>query len=160
MPTVEDRLARLEAVEEIRMLKHRYFRACDAKDPEVMRTCFIAKGADIYYGPALGSFDDADGLVDIYSRIALQRVDDQYIILDMHHGMHPSISIEGPDSAKGEWTLRFRQVDLRARTERVTALDYDDDYVIENGEWKISRCHVKVLWSIERTLTDDVKVVQ
>ncbi|MFD6856603.1 nuclear transport factor 2 family protein [Rhodococcus sp. NPDC060090] len=160
MSNIEDRLTRLEALEEIKMLKHRYFRACDAKDAEAMRACFVSKGADIYYGPALGSFDNADGLVDIYSRIALQRVDDRYIILDMHHGMHPSISITRPDFATGAWTLRFRQVDLRARTERVTALDYDDDYVIENGEWKISRCHVKVLWSIERTLTDDVKVVQ
>ncbi len=60
MDTVEQRLARLEALEEIRMLKHRYFRACDAKDPEAMRRCFVAHGADIYYGPALGSFDDAD----------------------------------------------------------------------------------------------------
>ncbi|NLU63728.1 nuclear transport factor 2 family protein [Rhodococcus sp. HNM0563] len=160
MPTVEERLDRLEALEQIKMLKHRYFRACDAKDPEAMRACFIARGADIYYGPALGSFDDADGLVDIYSRIALQRVDDRYVILDMHHGMHPSIQLTGPTTATGAWTLRFRQVDLNARTERVTALDYDDDYVVENGEWKVARCHVKVLWSIERPLTDDVKVVQ
>ncbi len=78
----------------------------------------------------------------------------------MHHGMHPSIHLTGSDTATGAWTLRFRQVDLRARTERVTALDYDDDYVVENGEWKISRCHVKVLWSIQRALIDDVEVVQ
>lgn len=160
MDTVEQRLARLEALEEIRMLKHRYFRACDAKDPEAMRGCFVAGRADIYYGPALGSFDDADVLIDIYSRIALERLDDRYVVLDMHHGMHPSIHLTGPGTATGAWTLRFRQVDLRARTERVTALDYDDDYVVENGTWKISRCHVKVLWSIQRALTDDVEVVQ
>ena len=152
MPTIEERLARLEALEEIRMLKHRYFRASDAKDPVAMRACFVADGADIYYGPALGRFDDADGLVDAYSRIALRRVDDRYVILDMHHGMHPSIRLIGPGAATGAWTLRFRQVDVQARTERVTALDYD-------AEWKIAKCHVRVLWSIERTLADDVKVI-
>ncbi|RIJ98906.1 MAG: bile acid 7-alpha dehydratase, partial [Acidobacteria bacterium] len=26
--------------------------------------------------------------------------------------------------------------------------------------WKIARCHVRVHWSIERPLTDDVKVAQ
>ncbi|AUM18190.1 bile acid 7-alpha dehydratase [Rhodococcus ruber Chol-4] len=157
--TVEERLARLEALEEIRMLKHRYFRACDAKDPEGMRACFVAEGADIYYGPALGSFDDADGLVEVYARLALERLDDRYVILDMHHGMHPSIEITGEGTATGAWTLRFRQVDLRARTERVSALDYDDDYVVEDDRWKIARCHVRVHWSIERPLTDDAKVV-
>ncbi|MEE2032276.1 nuclear transport factor 2 family protein [Rhodococcus chondri] len=160
MSTVEERLARLEALEDIKMLKHRYFRACDGKDPAAMRACFVAAGADIFYGPALGGFDGADGLVDVYSRIALQRAGDGYVILDMHHGMHPSIRITGPGTATGAWTLRFRQVDLRARTERVTALDYDDAYVVEDGEWKIAKCHVKTLWSIERALTDDVKVVQ
>lgn len=160
MATADERLARLEALEEIKMLKHRYFRACDAKDPKAMRACFVARGADLDYGPALGTFDDADPLIDVYTRIALEQVDGQYVVLDMHHGLHPSIRLTGPESATGAWTLRFRQVDVRARIERVSALDYDDAYVREDGEWKISRSHVNVLWSIERPLADDVKVVR
>lgn len=141
------------------MLKHRYFRACDAKDPEVMRTCFIAKGADIYYGPrSAASTTPTDSSTSIrVSHFSASTTSTSSSICITGCTRVSPLKARIPRRVNG---LRFRQVDLRARTERVTALDYDDDYVIENGEWKISRCHVKVLWSIERTLTDDVKVVQ
>ncbi|MEO3825704.1 nuclear transport factor 2 family protein [Actinomadura sp. B10D3] len=42
-----ERIARLEAIEEIKALKHRYLRACDAKDPAAFRDCFVASGASI-----------------------------------------------------------------------------------------------------------------
>ncbi len=53
-PTMTDiaaiagRLARLEAADAIRALKLRYLRACDDKDPEAMRACFVADGAHIH----------------------------------------------------------------------------------------------------------------
>lgn len=50
------RIARLEAVEAIKALKHRYLRACDAKDPKAFRDCFVTAGATVDYG-VLGSFD-------------------------------------------------------------------------------------------------------
>ncbi|NEW36934.1 nuclear transport factor 2 family protein, partial [Nocardia cyriacigeorgica] len=62
------RLARLEAVESIKALKHRYFRACDAKDPKGFRDCFIASGSALDYGE-LGAFD-ADGMAAIFESIA------------------------------------------------------------------------------------------
>ena len=36
----ERRLARLEALEAIRLLKHRYLNACDLKEVETVRDCF------------------------------------------------------------------------------------------------------------------------
>src|SRR5699024_8720833 len=67
-PTADDRIAALEArldaleaKEAIIALKHRYLRACDAKDAESFRSAFIDRGAVIDYGP-LGRFDDADGI--------------------------------------------------------------------------------------------------
>lgn len=38
----EQRLARLEALEAIRQLKHRYLNACDLKEVEVIRECFTS----------------------------------------------------------------------------------------------------------------------
>ncbi|MEB3049304.1 nuclear transport factor 2 family protein [Mycolicibacter sp. MYC123] len=154
--SIEERLAALEQIEAIKALKHRYFRACDAKDPDTFRACFT-EDADIDYGP-LGGFTDADQLARVFTRIALHTVDGKPVILDMHHGMHPDISITGPGTATGHWTLKFRQLNMIERTERLLTGEYDDDYVIEDGAWRMARSHFRQLWVITRPLTDDTIV--
>ncbi|MEO8815308.1 MAG: nuclear transport factor 2 family protein [Mycobacterium sp.] len=158
--TVEQRLVALEQIEAIKRLKYRYFRSCDAKDPETFRSCFIAGGADIDYGP-LGGFsgpDQADQIADVFRRIALHTVGGKPAVVDMHHGLHPEIILIEPDRATGCWTLKFRQVNLVEHTERVLTGEYDDEYVIEDGVWKIARCHFRQLWSITRPLGADATV--
>ena len=155
--SIEERLAALEAIEAIKALKHRYFRACDAKDPDTFRACFIADGADVDYGP-LGGAADADQMAEIYRRIALHTVDGRHVILDMHHGTHPDITVTGPGRASGRWTLKFRQLNMIERTEKVMTGEYDDEYVIEGGQWKMARSHFRQLWAITRPLADDVTV--
>ena len=156
--TVEQRLDALEQIEAVKALKHRYFRACDAKDPETFRACFIAEGADVDYGP-LGGFSGPDGvdkLAETFRRIALHTVDGKHVIFDMHHGMHPDIVITGPGMATGRWTLKFRQLNMIERTERLLTGEYDDDYVIEDGQWRMSRSRFRQLWCMVRPLGDAV----
>lgn len=158
--TVEQRLAALEQIEAIKALKHRYFRACDAKDPAAFRACFSAGGADIDYGP-LGGHTDADRIAAIFTRIALRTVDGKPAVLDMHHGLHPDITITGAGCATGRWTLKFRQLNLIERTEKLLTGEYDDDYAlegIEDGQWTITRSRFRQLWSITRPLGDDTVV--
>ncbi|OBF98954.1 nuclear transport factor 2 family protein [Mycolicibacter sinensis] len=153
--SIEDRLAALEQVEAIKALKHRYLRACDAKAPDTFRACFIASGADVDYGP-LGGFADADQMAEVFRRIALHTVGGDHVILDMHHAMHPDITITGPGRATGRWTLKFRQLNLIERTERLLTGEYDDEYVIEDGDWKMSRSRFRQLWSMVRPLGEAV----
>ncbi|ALG86668.1 bile acid 7-alpha dehydratase [Gordonia phthalatica] len=149
--TVEERLAALEDIEQIKALKHRYWRACDRKDPQGFRDAFIAHGAVIDYGP-LGVFDDVEPMAQIFTQIAFHRVDGKHVVFDMHHGMHPDITVTGPGTAIGRWTLRFRQVNTVEQTESVSIGEYNDEYVIEDGEWKTSRCVFTQYWSITRPL--------
>ncbi|MDT0203233.1 nuclear transport factor 2 family protein [Nocardioides sp. AE5] len=158
--TTEERLARLEAIEEIKALKHRYLRACDAKRPDEFRDCFIASGAVLDYGPRIGKFTDADGIAEVFTAIALQRVDDQYVVLDMHHALHADIQVLGDGEASGAWTLRFRQVDRRRGTETVSAIEYADRYRIEDGAWRIASSVVTVLWSLTTPLPEGHVIVE
>lgn len=154
---LRQRVVRMEAIEAIKALKHRYWRACDAKNPQGFRECFIAKGASIDFG-ALGRFDDADGIAKVFESIALHQVDGKPVILDMHHGVLPDITLTSDTSAVGAWTLRFRQVNLINKTETVSTGEYSDEYVIENGEWKMSKCHFRSYWSITRPIGADTVV--
>ncbi|WP_300681891.1 nuclear transport factor 2 family protein [Nocardioides sp.] len=159
-PSLEERIARLEAIEAIRQLKHRYLRACDLKEPDTFRECFVAHGATVDYGPRIGRFEDADGIAAVFAKIALERVDGELVIFDMHHGLHPDIEVESDTRATGRWTLRFRQVDRRAGTERVSAIEYDDTYVVEDGRWRIQTCLVRTLWTLVTPLPEGHQIIE
>lgn len=141
-------MAQLEAIEAIRQLKHRYLRACDRKEPDTFRECFVARGASVDYGPRMGRFEDADGIAAVYGRVALERVDGAYNVLDMHHGLQEIIEVTSDTEATGAWTLRFRQIDRREGVERVSAIEYDDRYEVEDGQWRIRSCQVRTLWTL------------
>lgn len=157
--SLEDRIARIEAVEAIKALKYRYWRACDAKDAAGFRASFIKHGAVIDFGQ-VGAFPDADGIAAVFTAVALEKIDGEYNVLDMHHGLHPDIRLTGEGTAEGEWTLRFRQVNLRAGTEKVSAIEYADEYAVEDGQWKVSKCVAKVLWAMHRPLAEGTAISQ
>ncbi|GAC69211.1 hypothetical protein GS4_23_00050 [Gordonia soli NBRC 108243] len=144
-------------IDAIVRLKYRYWRASDAKDPKAIRACFIREGARIDYGP-MGTFDDADQLTEMFSQVALHKVQGRYAVLDMHHGMHPDIERTSATTATGRWSLRFRQVNLLNDTETVMIGEYDDEYVIEDVEWKIAASRLTERWSIRRPFGSDARI--
>ena len=145
-----ERVADLERVQAICELKYRYWRACDGKDPDAMRACFVGSGAKIDYGP-MGTFEDADPLIAVFAAIALPRLDDgRWAVLDMHHGLHPQITVHDPTHAGGRWTLHFRQLDLARDTERLSTGEYSDEYVVEEGEWRIAASTYAPRWTLSR----------
>lgn len=152
--TLEERVAALEAIEAIKAAKHRYLRACDRKDPKAFRECFVTEGAVLDYGP-LGAFEGAEALTAVFEKIALGRDGEGwYAVLDMHHAMNPVIELLGDGRAAGAWSLRFRQVDRVAGTEKVSAIEYDDRYELEDGRWRIRSSRVTVLWEMVRPLAE------
>ena len=154
---LERRLARLEAVGEIERLKYRYLRACDAKDPDSMRECFVKDGAEIDYGP-LGSFEGRDQLVDLYSHLALRREAGTWLYHDIHHGHHPDIVVTGEGTATGRWTLSFMRVNLEARVIEHASIEYLDSYALEDGAWRIRTSRVTPLTSFSVPLPDSARV--
>lgn len=130
------RLDRLEALEAIRALKARYLACCDRKDPAGMRACFADGPVRIDYG-VVGSFDNADALVKVYTEIACHPH-----MVEMHHGMNPQIEVLDEAQARGSWGLHYFLVNTQTNQATQLAGYYEDEYRKvtgkAGGEWKIS----------------------
>lgn len=132
------RIAVLEDVNAIQALKHRYLRACDRKQPEVVRDCFIAQGAHID-AAHMGVHEGRDSFVDLFQMVGCRDT-----ILDMHHAQNPAIEITGADTARGTWDLYFNQINLDTRSATQVAGFYEDDYVRQADGWRIARSVFRV----------------
>lgn len=132
MNTLEEKLARLEAIEAIRNLKARYLACCDEKNPEGVRACFMDGPVRIEYG-AIGSFSNADDLVAVYTEIACHPH-----MLEMHHGSNPRIDLVDTRTAEGSWSLHYQLINTQDMTLTQIGGDYLDEYRLTDDGWKMS----------------------
>ena len=131
--SIEQRLARLEAIEDIRRLKATYFHACDTKQPELVRECFAAGKIELRYG-RIGTFDDRDDMLAVFTELACQPH-----IVEMHHGQNPRIDVTAADSATGTWSLYYYLIDTRRQSITQLGGFYEDGYERRGGRWQIIR---------------------
>lgn len=131
MTDLEARIAKLEAIEAIKALKHKYFNACDAKEADVVRACFL-DDATIDAGP-MGRYESADAFIDLFKKAGCHPH-----IIDMHHGANPEIDIVSDDRATAVWALYFHTMNTDAQTYRQMAGRYFDAYEFVGGAWKIA----------------------
>lgn len=137
-----DLLARLAAIEAIKQLKARYFRMIDAK-----------------LWPEWGQVFARDAVLDVPSGNMLVHGRDAIVaavsaVLEgtrtVHHGHMPEIEITGTGEAKGIWAM-FDFVDYGPGDGNGLAVGlkgyghYDEDYAIEDGEWRITRSRLNRL---------------
>lgn len=145
---LEQRIARLEALDAIRQLKHRYLNACDLKQVDVIRDCFAEGGILIDYGP-LGTFHERDSFVALYQELACQ---DR--VIDIHHGVNPEIELFGEDEAEGRWALYYFNLDGESGATRQLGGLYTDRYRRIAGHWKI----IQTCFSAHSVVTGHVTV--
>lgn len=140
---LEQRIARLEALEAIRQLKHRYLNACDRKDVAAIRDCFAAGEVQIDYGP-LGTFRERDSFVALYQELACNAR-----VIDLHHGANSELELLGDDQAEGRWALYYFNLDGQSGATRQLGGFYEDRYRSIDGQWRIVattfRAHCEVL---------------
>ena len=129
---LEQRVSRLEAIEAIRQLKHRYLASCDAKDPVAMRACFVDGAMHIDYGP-VGVFDNADAVAKIFSELGCHPH-----ILEMHHGSNPQIELVSHSQARGTWSLHYQQINMQTNVLTQMGGVYADEYRLTPTGWKMS----------------------
>ena len=80
------------------------------------------------------------GLVEVFATQALAKTPEgNWINNDIHHGKHPTITLVDKETAVGRWTFLFIQIQRVDQVVAQSAMEYDDRYVMENGEWKIQK---------------------
>ena len=146
-------LQQLSDLEDIRTLKHRYFRGIDTANIELLGGLFTDDISVDYRG---GNY-----------RVRLQGRGNMLEFLKnsfhsdavaMHHGHMPEITLTGEDSAEGIWYLEDIFINLEFRTHTVGSAIYRDQYRREDGMWKIARTEYDRVIEFIRPLTDDTKI--
>jgi len=100
-----DTVERLEAIEEIKQLKARYFRCMDMKDWDGFTTVFAADARIDVSGELSGDVGGERGVTTGNREIAAfvrGSIDD---VTTVHHGHTPEIDVTSPTNATGIWAM-------------------------------------------------------
>lgn len=143
------RLRLLEDKEDIRQLKARYLRACDMKQPDVIRDCFLPDEVLIAF-EGFPRFTHRDAFVATYEAMACKAG-----VYDLHHATNWDISLTGPDMAKGLWSLNFRTILLGPRHITRLSVEYEDVYQRRDGRWWIVQSISRVISAITENIDED-----
>ena len=140
MASVEERLARLEAVDEIMRLKARYCAYCDdGYDPDGIANLFTEDG--IWDGQSFGRHVGREAIRSFFQRASSE------ITFAAHLVMNPVIDITGPGQATGKWRLIMPatvRLDDATSEARWLVNSYDERYVTVDGVWKFQTMKIHI----------------
>ena len=140
----------LQDIEEIRQLKARYFRLMDLQQWEEWQHCFT-EDVSAFYGRSIRRRPDLPSDIGCEGRAALVKGVSGLLGegKSIHQGFMPEIQLTSTTTAKGIWSM-FDWVWIPTCQYRGWG-HYYEDYVKENGVWKIkkiklTRVHVEEVW--------------
>ncbi len=117
-------LQQLSDLEDIKLLKHAYFRCIDTANEAELITLFTDDVTiDLRGGGYRAQFQGKQNMVDF---IASAFNSD---IIAQHHGHMPEIRFTGPDTAEGSWYLEDRFINPERATDTIGTAIYRDRYV-------------------------------
>jgi hypothetical protein len=105
MTTTVDALAQLLAIEEIKLLKSRYFRCLDTKDWAGFEQIFSADAVMDMRGEMRDGTTPGEGLTEGAAAIAAFVRGAVDHVTTVHHGHTPEITLTGADTATGIWAM-------------------------------------------------------
>ncbi len=131
MPTLEERITRLEAIEEIKQLKARYCAVGDAPlDGDSIAALFTADA--VWDGGRHGRHEGIPAILAIFKRTK------EIAVFSAHLITNPIIDVAG-DQATGQWWILCPGTRLQDGGKHAywMLVRYDDTYVRRNGRWLI-----------------------
>ena len=146
-------LQQLSDMEDIRTLKHRYFRGIDTADMPLLGTLFTEDVTVDYRGGTYrvrlsGRADMLEFLANSFHSGAVA----------MHHGHMPEITLTGTDDAEGIWYLEDIFIDVEQSYHTIGSAIYRDIYRREEGQWRIARTEYDRVIEITSPLSPESRV--
>jgi uncharacterized protein (TIGR02246 family) len=123
-----DELREIAAIER---LKHRYMRCLDQKNWAELADCFT-EDATTSYGGGKYAFAGRDAIMKFLTE-AMGRPS----FLSSHRVHQPEIELVSPTTARGTWALEDFVLDPERRLIIQGAAFYRDEYVKQDGAWRI-----------------------
>src|SRR5262245_7702027 len=137
---LDRRLKRLEDIEALKQLKHRYCRFLDTKKWKELGELF-APDATVCYSSGKYEFKGVDAIM----RFLSESLGEERGSVTIHHGHHPEIELLSDTSARGTWALYNYMFNVtQNRGIRIGAY-YDDAYVKLAGAWKFQHIGTRYL---------------
>ena len=145
--SLEQRLARLEAVEDIKRLKARYCAFCDNNyDPDGIAGLFTRDG--VWDGESFGRYAGREEIRAFFRRIAGD------IVFAAHLVLNPIVEVQDENHATGKWRLIMPATTQEngRREGRWLIAAYDERYVRVDGAWLFQHLKLHVnLWEPHAT---------
>lgn len=141
----------LEALEEIRRLKYRYFRTLDLKLWDEFADTFTADAVGHYGTRVYGELDALDGRDAIVDFMSEKLSTD---IITMHAAHHPEIDVDG-DTAEASWGFEDTVIAPDFKVLIRGAGYYRDRYRREaDGRWRIAHTSYERIFESMESLDD------
>lgn len=146
-------LQQLSDLEEIKQLKSRYCRATDKSDADMLREVFTDDVWVEYRGGAYtAKFEGKDAMLDFLLNAHHSEM------ITMHHAHLPEIVFTGADSADGIWYCEDFHIALDRNEITMGCLIYKDQYVREDGRWKIARTEYDRVWEAFEPIRPGIRI--
>jgi len=147
-----DKLQKLLDIEEIKNLKHRYFRAIDMADFDLLEDIFAEDVSVDYRG---GSYRwQASGKEEIITNL---RYSFHSKACGMHSGHHPEIIINSQTKATGKWYLHDIFYNFDENIVTMGSALYDDKYQKIDGKWRIGFSEYDRIWEEVSPINPETK---
>lgn len=143
----------LSDLEDIRLIKHRYYRGIDTADLALLSTLFseditVEYRGGGYHVKLAGRDNMLEFLMNSFHADSVA----------MHQGHMPEITFIGPDSAEGIWYLEDIFISLERNDITAGSAIYRDQYARIDGEWKMTRTEYDRIMEVVEPIRPDMKI--
>ncbi|WP_150292636.1 nuclear transport factor 2 family protein [Sphingobium estronivorans] len=146
-------IEQLPDLEDIKVLKHRYFRFMDTGQWSALAALFTETAHIDYRGGTYRcQMDGRDNLVEFLANSFNSDA------VAMHHGHMPEITFTGRDTAEGIWYLEDIFIHLDTNLHTFGSAIYHDSYQRVGGEWLIARSEYDRVIEVNMPLDPAIKV--